>query len=219
MRKVAIFDLDDTLYKEIDYVKSAFDAIARYIFKEVKVDASVVYDEMMKLYFRNKDVFGEITKKYRLTSNTANLIELYRCHQPNIRLHVKKKFVLEELKSQKVDLGLLTDGRGLQQRNKIKSLELEPYFTEIVISEEFGSEKPNEANYRHFELIFGKANYYYIGDNIKKDFIAPNNLDWTTICLLDNGYNIHKQDFTLPLENQPAFKIKEFTDLRTILMA
>lgn len=38
--------------------------------------------------------------------------------------------------------------------------------------------------------------FTYVGDNPRKDFIAPNALGWLTVCLKDDGRNIHKQDFT-----------------------
>jgi len=106
----------------------------------------------------------------------------------------------------------LTDGRSVQQRNKIEALNLNQWFTEIVISEEFGSEKPNINNYTHFENTFGHGNYYYIADNLSKDFISPNKLNWTTICLKDSGQNIHKQnaeildDIYLPKHTISSFK-------------
>lgn len=36
--------------------------------------------------------------------------------------------------------------------------------------------------------------FTYVGDNLKKDFIAPNALGWLTVCLKDDGRNIHKQE-------------------------
>ena len=35
--------------------------------------------------------------------------------------------------------------------------------------------------------------FTYVGDNLNKDFVAPHALGWTTICLRDDGRNIHKQ--------------------------
>ena len=60
------------------------------------------------------------------------------------------------------------------------------------------------------------ANFYYIGDNVVKDFIAPNQLGWTTICLLDNGQNIHKQ---IPVEDEmkPQYEIENFDELYKFL--
>lgn len=43
--------------------------------------------------------------------------------------------------------------------------------------------------------------FTYVGDNVKKDFIAPNVLGWTTICLKDDGRNIHKQDVSTVADN------------------
>jgi putative hydrolase of the HAD superfamily len=54
--------------------------------------------------------------------------------------------LLTELKSSGHVLGLLTDGRSRTQRNKIRALGVEKWIDEIVISEEFGSAKPNERN-------------------------------------------------------------------------
>ena len=35
--------------------------------------------------------------------------------------------------------------------------------------------------------------FTYVGDNPRKDFIAPNALGWQTVCLKDDGRNIHRQ--------------------------
>jgi putative hydrolase of the HAD superfamily len=55
--------------------------------------------------------------------------------------------------------------------------------------------------------------YVYIADNTQKDFITPNKLGWTTICLLDKGQNIHKQNFELSNEYLPKFTINSFEEI------
>jgi putative hydrolase of the HAD superfamily len=55
--------------------------------------------------------------------------------------------------------------------------------------------------------------YVYIADNTQKDFVTPNKLGWTTICLLDNGHNIHKQNFELSKEYLPQFRINSFEEI------
>jgi putative hydrolase of the HAD superfamily len=62
------------------------------------------------------------------------------------------------------------------------------------------------------------VNYYYVGDNTSKDFVAPNRLGWTTICLLDDGRNIHKQDFSLPQDMLPQHKISKIRDIENIII-
>jgi putative hydrolase of the HAD superfamily len=99
-----------------------------------------------------------------------------------------------ELKANGYKLGLVTDGYSITQRNKLKALGIEELFDLVVISEEFGSAKPSVANFAVFHQ-FNTDVYYYIADNPAKDFVSPNALGWQTICLIDAGNNIHKQDF------------------------
>lgn len=95
-----------------------------------------------------------------------------------------------------VRIGLITDGRSVQQRNKIEALGLLRWIDEndTIISEEFGSEKPTTENYLYLMKRYPDCHdFTYVGDNVKKDFIAPNALGWNSICLRDDGRNIHKQ--------------------------
>ena len=49
----------------------------------------------------------------------------------------------------------------------------------------------------------------YVGDNTEKDFFAPNQLGWKTVCILNDGRNIHQQDFELKKEFLPKYKIND----------
>lgn len=212
-----VLDLDDTLYKEIDFLKSAFREISVLLKQEVGQD---IFHEMMRLFTSGKEVFGNIIVKYQIRSqNKRDLLRLYRNHKPNIKLdkHVAEK--LEELKNVGVTLGLLTDGRSVTQRNKIKSLGIHDFFEEILISEEFGTEKPDERNFKYMQQNIDAEKYIYVGDNIRKDFIAPNNLGWQTICLLDDGSNIRPQHYSAIKDRlqRPQFFIDDFRELKVIL--
>ena len=93
----------------------------------------------------------------------------------------------------------------------MQSLQITELFNDIIISEEFGSEKPNKDNFLYFEKKYPNKNFTYIGDNTIKDFIAPLELNWQMICILNNGKNIHKQD--LNLLPKVTIQIKNFKDL------
>ena len=134
-----IFDLDDTLYKEIDFLKSAFSSIANSISLEVSVDKNTILKKMVDLYNLNQNAFEGILRIYKSSFTIEDLLVLYKSHKPNIQLSSEVIEVLDLLKKKKTPLGLLTDGRSVQQRNKIEALKLEEYFSEIIISEEFGS--------------------------------------------------------------------------------
>ena len=186
-----IFDLDDTLYKEIDFLHSAYREIAAELQNEFFLTG--VYDYMLSLYKQKVDVFGEVIRHFHLPLQKDELLQCYRNHKPHIVLSDETRQLLGQLSSL-YPIGLITDGRSITQRNKIEALGLMPYLCSekhIIISEEFHSAKPSERNYRYFQDLYPEKQFIYVGDNVEKDFIAPNHLGWNTICLLDDGRNIH----------------------------
>jgi putative hydrolase of the HAD superfamily len=206
IQKTIVFDLDDTLISEIDYLKSAFQEIAEHIDAENKN----LYNEMFQWYQNKENVFLNLQNQYKNTK-VSDLKNKYRNHFPIFNPNSKTRDLLIELKGRGHFLGLITDGFSITQRNKIKALDIENLFDLIIISEEFGSEKPDEANFKVFHK-FGTTEYYYIADNVAKDFITPNKLGWTTVCLIDEGKNIYIQDFNNELIYLPKIKINNLFD-------
>lgn len=212
-----IFDLDDTLYKEIDYLKSAYREIALLV--EQFTSLKNIYRRMYNAYLSQKDVFQilveltdhQITKEY--------FIQMYRNHVPDISLNKETKKCLDVLREEETIIGLITDGRSVTQRNKIEALGLNMWIdnSNIVISEEFGSEKPSASNYLYFENKYPQSKFVYVGDNIKKDFVTPNILKWNTICLLDNGQNIHKQSMDVEKEYLPNYYVDIISDILKLI--
>ena len=105
--------------------------------------------------FDKENVFQNLVERYPIIT-IAELKQLYRNHFPDFSQYAIVKSYLCALKSKGYNLGLITDGFSVTQRNKIKSLGIEELFDLIIISEEFGSEKPNEKNYKIFQF-FNKA--------------------------------------------------------------
>lgn len=211
VRKTIVFDLDDTLIPEIDYLKSAFQEIA----DSIDTSNKNLFDEMVQWYQDKENVFLKLQNQYNKIS-ISDLKNKYRNHFPNFNAKSENRELLLELKREGHFLGLITDGYSVTQRNKIKALDIENFFDLIVISEEIGSEKPNEINYSVFHQ-FGTKENYYIGDNVSKDFITPNRLRWKSICLIDNGTNIHKQDFEIEKDYQPHFKVNNLREVLSLI--
>lgn len=210
-RKTIVFDLDDTLVKEIDYLKSAFFEIA----VQLDISNSGLFDEMFSWYKNKEDVFLNLERRYE-KANVNYLKSLYRKHIPNLNSKSESRNLLVQLKKAGHFLGLITDGFSVTQRNKLQALDIEQLFDRIIISEEFGSEKPCEKNFLTFHEL-GTKEYFYIGDNVSKDFITPNKLGWTTVCLLNNGENIHIQDFVTDGLYLPFKKIHSLTELPELI--
>ncbi|MGY8915085.1 MAG: HAD family hydrolase [Flavobacteriales bacterium] len=209
---IIVFDLDDTLYNEIEFLKSAYMNIAQELDKE---NWQGLYVHMLSLYRNRLDVFDFIEQRYRVPKE--NLLSAYRDHKPNIKLFNGALETLQRIKKNNGKIGLITDGRKKTQTNKIKALGLQPYLDCTVISEEIGTEKPHLNNYKHMEETFGKGSYHYIADNVKKDFLTPNAIGWNTIGLIDNGLNIHNEaHLYTEKKHQPKGYITSFLELNII---
>lgn len=200
-----VFDLDDTLYAEMEFVRSAYRAIARSYGLEL-------LGPMLRA----------VTPREAFDSTglpVGDQLEIYRTHYPDIRLPWQSLYTLDMLRRRGHRLGLVTDGRSVTQRNKINALGLERFIDPelIFISEETGMEKISGGSFRRIaELSPVGKKFMYVGDNPQKDFVAGNALGWTTVCLLDgtHGENLFSQDFSLlPAENCPEMTIGSLTEL------
>ena len=216
MKPAVIFDLDDTLMQERDFLESAYREIADRLSYE---HAEEAYEFMLRSYDEGLDPFGALISQYHLPVGKQNLLVLYRNHKPDISLSADAKVLLDYLKGHNIPMGIVTDGRSLTQRNKIKALGLDSYVPRdaVIVSEEIGSVKPALRNFLHFHVYYPGCHYVYVGDNPAKDFIAPRQLGWLTVCLKDQGDNIHPQPLEVPEALRPHFMIDRLSDLKNLL--
>lgn len=206
---VVVFDLDDTLYKEVDFVRSGFSAIASYVGK----DGIAV--ELFERWKRGQNALQWLIDVTDIECEIPDLLHVYRTHLPSIKLESSVEDMLDKLKQEGKVLGMITDGRSITQRHKIEALGLYRWITDdnLVISEEFGSEKPDMANYEYFMSRYPVANYFYVGDNTAKDFVSPNILGWHTICIKDDGRNIHSQTFDVDIDYMPQRVLNDISEI------
>lgn len=209
-RSYVVFDLDDTLFPEIDFVRSGFRHISSLL--EPALGKSVV-DEMMARYRARQEVFGWLCQSFARAGELGvdRLLHEYRCHAPDLALPNATRELLDALAALEVPLGLLSDGRSISQRNKIRALGIEERFADIVISEEFGTAKPDPRNYRVFAERHPRGVFTMVADNPAKDFQVPSQLGWTTICLRASADNVHPQD--LQQTPRPGHVVDSLADI------
>jgi putative hydrolase of the HAD superfamily len=205
---IFVFDLDDTLYPERDFEKSGIE----YVCQELRIDKNIIE----YILGNRKNWIETIIKKNNLRFTSESILDIYRHHKPEIQLYNDSRLFLQKLNLFGAEMSLITDGRSITQRNKLKALGVESLFNSIVISEEVNSEKPAEINYKMIMKNNLRKNYIYFADNPQKDFLAPNKLGWISVCLMDRGQNVHKQNFNLHRDFLPQYCINSFDDISLV---
>jgi putative hydrolase of the HAD superfamily len=187
-----VFDMDDTLYDEQDYYKSGFAAVSRTIARDFGLADKTVFDCLWQTFNSGNrtNTFDTAAEKLGVVFDDdyiQKLIGIFRSHQPDINLPSDSKAVLENLKG-RYKLGLITDGYLPAQQLKVKALGVEEYFDSIIYTETLGREnwKPAPAGFKKLltELNIPADQCVYVGDNLEKDFLSPNQMGFKTIRVI-----------------------------------
>jgi len=192
MITTVVFDLDDTLYDEVEYCKSGFTSVSEFLASLPDIPpAERLFDAFWKQF-----TAGNRTKTFNAALSELGIVDdkliqqliyVYRNHDPQITLPQESREVLSEL-SPKFTLALLTDGFLPSQQLKVQALGLEKYFSCIIYTEQLGREfwKPSPAGFEKLmeTLNVKSQSMAYVADNQMKDFIAPNKLGFATIQII-----------------------------------
>ena len=210
---IIVFDLDDTLFSEKEYFFSGISYVEEFITDLYKVPFN---GEIFKAYKKGvKDLWGWSSKKLELPLETKeSFLWVYRNHKPKIKLFPGIIDLFKELNKLDAKVVILTDGRSVTQRLKIKALNLDRL--SLYISEEYSSIKPKKKRFISIQKTWKGSKFAYIGDNVNKDFIAPKDLNWLCIgadWCEDKIHNDLKSDKSI----EPKIWLKEPIDLINIL--
>ena len=189
MYKLIIFDLDDTLISEAEYVKSGYKVVAKHLEDKFGIDSNDAFNKLFN-YFKNKEknTFNKLSDEYNISysnEDISELVNVYRNHKPDIKFFDDVEPFLNELKKRNIHTGIISDGYANSQKMKLDSLNAYEKFDYIILTDELGSEfwKPNP---KAFEMMIKKFDVkpeevIYIGDNPKKDFAIKKFLPVKTI--------------------------------------
>lgn len=188
--KALIFDVDDTLYIEKDYIRSGFTLLCK-VLKAKGIEADV--DSFVACFFTNASeaierylkILGHYTEELQ-----QELLLLHRQHIPNIQAFENVESLLRMLKAKGIPLGIISDGTPLAQNNKLIGLGLRQYFDYVVFSDALGGShcrKPCDVSFRYIQkqMQIPFENMLYIGDNCDRDFYPVNHLGMRGLQLLN----------------------------------
>jgi len=219
---VIVFDMDDTLFPECEFVRSGFQEVDRYLQKELSINNFFVrawekFTSGNRGFIFNQ-VLNDIDYDGDVIILVKELVEVYREHMPSIDLYQDARWALEYY-SKIVPLVLLSDGYFQTQKNKAASLEIDVYFKQYYFTDEWGPKcwKPSTFAFEKVQNDFNllSNDFVYISDNPAKDFVAPNQLGWDSICI-KRKYGEYR-GVNIPSNGKPRATISSLFELKDIL--
>ena len=225
MIKAVLFDMDDTLFSELEYIKSGFRAVAHWASHHINLDYQNGYNQLVTLYDKGirGDTFNQWLKTYNIQPDDyiLEMVDEYRNHMPDIQPFPEIEHLLSEL-MQDYKIGLISDGYLMTQKKKWDVLGLSEFFSSVIFSDQWGKNywkphpKPFIESLTHLNVQSNES--IYIADNPQKDFIGANQLGLFTIRLkIPHGVYSHIVPETP--DHQPHMEISKLSQLVNCITA
>ena len=190
MKKALIIDLDNTLYDYTKADKAAMEAVVSFGAKEFSVSEEKFFEtyreakgiiqerHAKRASSHNRMLYAQMTAEMLGTSPLPVALTLYETYWDaffaSMELFDGVTDALTELKSRGVKLGVCTDMLARVQFQKIRTLNLSPFFDAIVTSEEARDEKPSAVPVQMIldKLKVRTGEAAFIGDGYEKDVLG-----------------------------------------------
>ena len=191
--RAVVFDLDNVLYDEKDYIYAAFNSIALFLSERSSLSEDEIYSKLARdlenkgsMYPRLfNDAMDDLGLKQHLVTE---ILRLYATVDSSIKLFPEAKNTLMVLRRLGLKLALVTNGGVRIQRNKVRLLRVEGLFDTVVYAREtqFAKEKPHPEAYIAAlqKLGVGAEEALCVGDNPHTDFLGAKQLGMLTVRIL-----------------------------------
>ena len=193
MIHAVLFDLDDTLYAQSDWLSGAWESVAAAAPPDV--DSATLLVELRAIAAEGSAKGGIIDRALdRVAPGTyaAPLVAAFKAHRSDrLELYPGVRDRLEQLRRY-VPIGLVTDGDPVLQRDKVRALDLTNAFDVLTYSDVFGRScrKPHplpfETTLGHLEVSAKDA--VMVGDRPSKDIDGASRLGMRAIRVLTGEY-------------------------------
>ncbi len=196
-----VFDLDDTLALEREYVRSGFQAVARAVTGALGSGAEEVFEPLWRGFLEGERgrAFDGLLQRFPEAGRmftVEDLVVIYRDHSPRLPWVGGMEALVEGLHQEGLLLGVISDGALRGQERKCQSLGLSRWMDPVILTDRWGREgwKPSPRAFAEVEEKWGMSgdSLVYVGDNPHKDFLAPRARGWRTLRLRLPG-QIHFQ--------------------------
>jgi len=217
---ILVFDLDDTLFDERQFVLSGFKEVAKYL----NENYSLSYMDSLEFMTKELDnngrgkIFDSILKHNKIYNKLIlrKIVSVFRLHKPDIYLNQDAADTIQRFKS--IQKFVVTDGNKIVQKNKCIALDLYKYFNRIFITHQYGLDKSKPSTFC-FEKIAelnntSFHNIIYVGDNPYKDFINLKKIGCKTIRILRGRF----KDLILDEDHEAHVNIHSLNEIDNDLL-
>ena len=180
--EAVIFDLDDTLYSQKEYMRSGFREVSKHL-----PQVEHCFNKLCVAFEKGKMPIETLLHEENIYTDELleECLTIFRNHKPEIVPYDGVVELFHELHRQKKSIGIITDGMASMQNAKLDSLGIRSLVDEIILTDELAGHgdwkefsKPNDIAYLIMKKRLGIAcrNIAYVGDDREIDFVAPGKL-------------------------------------------
>lgn len=226
-----VFDIDDTLYRQIDLFQSACE--------EAMGGKKLPNPELFYQIFgkRSYEMFLE-SSAGRMELHQSRICRImktmedlqipfteemaedfqrrYKEKQQNLKLSPALAEILERCKAAGIRMGVISNGPDQHQKEKCHIMGLEQWIPmeHVLVSEGVGCAKPESEIFRMAEQRLGITDetVYMIGDSFANDMAGAMNAGWKTIWVNYHGYQLPEG------AKKPDYQVKTQEELRDVIL-
>jgi putative hydrolase of the HAD superfamily len=193
--KAVLFDLDDTLYAERQFVDGGFRTVAAFLTGRVggSADARALHRRLWELHERDGRgrLFDTLLAELDVPADQDLVLAcllVYRTHDPRLEPLPGAVATLDALHAAGLRTGVLSDGQSAVQRRKLAALRaIAARLDVVVMTDELGAAhaKPSPVGFRVACRLLDvpASETIYVGNDPRKDFAGARKASLTTIRL------------------------------------
>jgi putative hydrolase of the HAD superfamily len=198
--KVVLFDLDDTLFDQRQWLSGAFLEAGKHLEDECGIPARETQEELLALSSRYGSASGSLFNHLLTSHGIMEDPVLIRCligrfyeHRPEtLEPYHGVLETLSEINNAGLICGVITNGRQEIQCSKIDALGIGDFFSLVLVSGMFGDDWKKPASRMHRRALAGLgvegSACVYVGDNPTIDFVPARETGCCTVRVLKGEY-------------------------------